>query len=76
VDWYGVFVPIKMPLASVEKLNGSLQKALKTDEVRAGLTKLCVEIEALPLGEFVRLEKSEFDRWDLVVRVSGFTPED
>jgi tripartite-type tricarboxylate transporter receptor subunit TctC len=76
VDWYGVFVPIKMPLASVEKLNGSLQKALKTDEVRAGLTKLCVEIEALPLGEFARLEKSEFDRWDLVVRVSGFTPED
>ena len=38
VDWYGVFVPTKMPLASVGKLNKQIQEALKTNEVRAGLT--------------------------------------
>jgi tripartite-type tricarboxylate transporter receptor subunit TctC len=76
MDWYGVFVPVKMPLASVDKLNGSIQGVLERNEVRAGLAKLSVEIDAISLGEFARLEKSEFDRWASVVQASGFTPED
>jgi tripartite-type tricarboxylate transporter receptor subunit TctC len=76
VDWYGVFVPAKMPPASVGKLNSSIQEALKTNEVRAGLTKASVEIDAISLDEFARLEQSEFDRWASVVQTSGFTPED
>jgi tripartite-type tricarboxylate transporter receptor subunit TctC len=76
VDWYGVFVQAKMPLARVEKLNGSIQEALKTNDVRAGLTKLSVEIDAISLGAFTQLTKSEFDRWHSVVQASGFTPED
>jgi tripartite-type tricarboxylate transporter receptor subunit TctC len=76
VDWYGVFVPAKVPSAGVEKLNGSIQNALKVDQVRAGLAKLSVEIEAISMGAFAQLMKSEFDRWGSVVRTSGFTPTD
>ena len=76
VDWYGVFVPAKMPSGDVAKLNGSIQSALGKDDVRAGLTKLSVEIEAMSPDAFAKLMRSEFDRWGSVVQASGFTPTD
>jgi hypothetical protein len=36
---------------------------------------LSVEIDAISLGDFERLIKSEFERWRSVVQASGFTPE-
>jgi tripartite-type tricarboxylate transporter receptor subunit TctC len=76
VDWYGVFVPAKTPSATIAKLNGALQEALTTSDVRTSLTRLSVEIGAVQLGDFARLMKSEFDRWGSVVQASGFSPHD
>jgi tripartite-type tricarboxylate transporter receptor subunit TctC len=76
VDWWGVFVPVKTPAASVVKLNESIEQALKANEVKAGLTRLSVEIGAISLGDFARLIKADFERWGSVVQASGFVPED
>ena len=76
VEWWGIFVPAKTPTESVERLNNSIQEALKANEVKAGLTRLSLEIDATSLGDFARLIKSDFDRWGSVVQASGFAPED
>jgi tripartite-type tricarboxylate transporter receptor subunit TctC len=76
VDWWGVFLPAKASPEIVDKLNDSIQKALKTDEVRTGLSKFSIEVDTIELDGFARLMKTEFDRWGSAVRASGFTPED
>jgi tripartite-type tricarboxylate transporter receptor subunit TctC len=76
VDLWGVFVPAKTPAESVEKLNNSIHEALKSDEVKAGLTRLSAEVSAIPLGDFARLMKSDFERWGSIVKASGFTALD
>jgi tripartite-type tricarboxylate transporter receptor subunit TctC len=76
VDRWGVFVPARTPADRVEMLNTSIAQALKTNEVKAGLTNLSIEISAVALGDFARLMKSDFERWRTVVQASGFTPQD
>jgi tripartite-type tricarboxylate transporter receptor subunit TctC len=76
VDLWGVFVPAKTPMESVEKLNNSIQEALRTDEVQAGFARLSIESSAISLSNFTRLLKSDFERWGSIVQASGFTPLD
>jgi tripartite-type tricarboxylate transporter receptor subunit TctC len=76
VDLWGVFLPAKTPTEIVERLNKSIQDALKLDEVKVGLTRLSIEISAISLGDFARLMKSDFEHWRAIVRDSGFTPQD
>ena len=62
LTWYGFFVPAKTPANIVEKLNGAIQAALRTDEVRSGMAKLAVELDAIAMGDFARLIASESER--------------
>ncbi|WP_249159477.1 tripartite tricarboxylate transporter substrate-binding protein [Bradyrhizobium tropiciagri] len=45
LTWFGVFVPAKTPAPAVERLNGSIQQALRTDEVKSGMARLSVEVD-------------------------------
>ena len=76
LTWYGFFLPARTPTNVVEKLSGAVQQALRTDEVRSGMTKLAVEIDAIPLGNFTQLIVSESRRWRAIVQATGFTPAD
>jgi tripartite-type tricarboxylate transporter receptor subunit TctC len=76
VTWYGFFVPAKTPPYVVERLNGAIQQALRMDEVKSGMTKLAVEIDAVSMGDFAKLIASESDRWKEIVRATGFTQID
>jgi tripartite-type tricarboxylate transporter receptor subunit TctC len=76
LTWYGFFVPAKTPANIVERLNSAVQTALRTDEVRSGMAKLGVEIDAIAMDEFARLIASESERWKGIVRTTGFTPRD
>jgi tripartite-type tricarboxylate transporter receptor subunit TctC len=76
MDLWGVFVPARTPAETVEKLNNSIQGALRSNEVKSGLGRLSIEVSAISLGDFARLVKSDFDRWGSVVQASGFTPLD
>ncbi|MDI4234584.1 tripartite tricarboxylate transporter substrate-binding protein [Bradyrhizobium sp. Arg237L] len=74
LTWYGFFVPAKTPANIVERLNSSIQAALRIDEVRSGMAKLAVEPDAIAMGDFARLITSESERWKAIVQATGFTP--
>ncbi len=76
VEWFGVWVPAKTPAEIVSKLNNVIREALKTDNVKTGLAKMSIDVAQASPSEFARLIKSDFDRWEPIVRASGFTPED
>jgi tripartite-type tricarboxylate transporter receptor subunit TctC len=76
VDLWGVFVPTKTPAESVERLNNSIEQALKLNEVKAGFMRLSIETSAISLGDFARLIKSDLEQWGSIVQASGFTPQD
>jgi tripartite-type tricarboxylate transporter receptor subunit TctC len=76
VDWRGIFVPANTPAKGIGNLNEAIQQALEANEVKAGLKRLSVEVDAISQVDFARLMKSEFKRWHSVVLASGFTPKD
>jgi tripartite-type tricarboxylate transporter receptor subunit TctC len=76
LTWYGFFVPAKTPASIVARLNGAVQMALRSDEVKSGMTKLGVEMDAIAMDEFSRLIASESERWKGIVRTTGFIPRD
>jgi tripartite-type tricarboxylate transporter receptor subunit TctC len=76
LTWFGIFLPAKTPGPVVEKLNSSIQRALRTDEVKSGLAKLSVEVDATAMADFARLLASEAERWKAIVQATGFAPTD
>lgn len=76
VTWFGFFVPVKTPPDIIEGLNGSIQAALRTSEIASGLAKLSVEIDSISMGDFAQLLASESARWEGIVQVTGFSPND
>ena len=76
LTWFGIFVPAKTPPSVVEKLNAAIQAALRTDEVKSGMAKLAVELDAISLGDFARLLASQSERWKAIVQATGFVPTD
>ncbi|MBV9559096.1 MAG: hypothetical protein JOY90_01330 [Bradyrhizobium sp.] len=74
-DWFGIFVPARMPAEAVKTLNTTIRAALKTDDVKAGLAKMFLDPAGEPSEDFARLVKSEFDRWGPIVEASGFRAE-
>ncbi|MGX1107296.1 MULTISPECIES: tripartite tricarboxylate transporter substrate-binding protein [Bradyrhizobium] len=74
VTWFGIFLPAKTPAAVVAQLNSAIQASLRTDEVKSGMAKLSVDVDAIAMNDFARLLVTESDRWKGIVRATGFTP--
>jgi tripartite-type tricarboxylate transporter receptor subunit TctC len=75
-EWFGVFVPTNTPAEMITPLNGAIRAVVNTDAFKTALAKLAIDPVAETPGEFAQLVRSDFDRWEPIVRVSGFTPED
>jgi tripartite-type tricarboxylate transporter receptor subunit TctC len=76
VERFGIFLPASSSSETVERLANSITTALGANEVKAGLTRLSVEIDVILHGDFARLIKSDFDRWASIVQASGFVAVD
>jgi tripartite-type tricarboxylate transporter receptor subunit TctC len=76
LTWFGFFVPAKTAADIVQRLNSAIQDALRTDEVKSGMAKLSIEIDAISMDNFAQLIASESERWKAIVRATGFTPTD
>ena len=68
-------MPAKTPIETVKTLNTAIRAALKTSDVKAGMTKLSLEPSGETQEEFARRVRSEFDRWGPIVEASGFRAE-
>lgn len=75
-DWFGAFVSAKTPAPVIAKIQNALRDALSTKEVSEGFAKLGLGTSFVPSAEFAVRIKEETDRWAVIVKETGFTPED
>jgi tripartite-type tricarboxylate transporter receptor subunit TctC len=73
--WGGILAPAGTPKEVVAKLNGSINAALKTDDVRERLTGAGIEIQGGTPEQFAAVIKTELDKWGRVVKEAGIQPE-
>ncbi|MGY4479543.1 tripartite-type tricarboxylate transporter receptor subunit TctC [Bradyrhizobium sp. USDA 3364] len=74
LTWFGIFLPASTPPAIVAQLNNAIQASLRTDEVKSGMAKLSVDVDAIAMNDFARLLATESARWKAIVEATGFTP--
>jgi tripartite-type tricarboxylate transporter receptor subunit TctC len=73
--WYGIYAPAKTPAEVVVQLNRAVVEAVHADEFSKRLTPLGVQPTGTSPEEFSRIQKSDSELWEPVVKASGFKPE-
>ncbi|MGH8701217.1 MAG: Bug family tripartite tricarboxylate transporter substrate binding protein [Burkholderiales bacterium] len=69
--WVGCFVPKGTPKPIVDKLNEELRKALADPGVASRLSAQTLDPMPMTPGEFATRLKSDYDKYEKVVRISG-----
>ena len=57
-------------------LNEVIRAVVSADDFKAGLARLSVDALSSTPIEFAQLIKSDLDRWEPIVKASGFSPEE
>jgi len=70
-SWMGTFVPAGTPKPIVDKLNAELKNAVADRDVASKLSALTLDPMHMSIEEFAQLLKSEYDKYEHVVRLSG-----
>jgi len=74
-SWMGTFAPAGTPKPIVEKLNAELKKAVADREVASKLSALTLDPMHLSVDEFAALLKSEYVKYERIVKLSGASIE-
>jgi tripartite-type tricarboxylate transporter receptor subunit TctC len=67
-EWNGVFVPHATPPAIVQKLNGTLNAALKTPEVQQRFQQLNIDSRPNTAEEFKAFVAEQTEKWAKIVK--------
>jgi tripartite-type tricarboxylate transporter receptor subunit TctC len=70
-DWAGILVKAGTPPTAIARLNEAINKALKTDKVRAALAKLGTDPGGGTPEAFGALVRSETAHWSKVIKDAG-----
>jgi len=73
--WGGILAPAGTPKDVVAKLNGSINAALKMEDVRSRLTSAGIEIQGGTPEQFGAVIRNEIDKWGRIVKEAGIQPE-
>ena len=71
LTYYGVLAPAGTPKEIVDRLNVEINAILKSDDMRARLTKLAAEPGTGSPEDFRRFMEAELKRYGEIVRISG-----
>ena len=71
VDWYGVAVPAGTPRETINRINASVVRALKSPEVIKRIQDAGQTPSPCTPEEFSALIKTEYERWGRIVRATG-----
>lgn len=71
VSWMGAFAPAGTPRAIVQRINDELKKAVADPAVAANLNSQSLDPMHSSIEEFARLLKSDYDKYEHVVKISG-----
>jgi tripartite-type tricarboxylate transporter receptor subunit TctC len=63
VQWYGIVGPANLPAPVVERLNGEINKALATPELRARLAGEALDPMPMSPAEFGRYMQDDIAKW-------------
>jgi tripartite-type tricarboxylate transporter receptor subunit TctC len=69
--WIGALGPARMPKAVVDKLNADMHKVLRMPDVAEKLSGQTLYPMFMTPEEFARRLKSDYDKYEKVIRVSG-----
>jgi tripartite-type tricarboxylate transporter receptor subunit TctC len=75
-EWFGFVAPAKTPPEIVDKLAAAIEEAGKDPEISRRLADLSFEPVIMKTKEFDALLKSELNRWQSIVKASGFQLEE
>lgn len=70
-SWIGLLAPAALPRAELDKINAALQKVLAEPAVQERLARLGVESKPMPVDEFQKLLRADWDNAGAIVRASG-----
>lgn len=70
-SWMGSFAPAGTPKAIVDRLNAELKKAVADPAVSANLSAQTLDPMHMTPEEFAKVLKSDFDKYEHIVKVSG-----
>ena len=70
-SWFAVFVPAGTPKPIVDKLNAELKKAVADPDVASKLSAQTLDPMHMTPEEFAKTLKSDYDRLERVVKLSG-----
>lgn len=73
--WGGILAPAGTPKDVVAKLNGSINAALRMDDVRARLSGAGIEIQGGTPEAFGAVIRAEVEKWGRIVKQAGIQPE-
>ena len=71
ISWMGTFVPAGTPKPLVDRLNAELKKAVADPGVASNLSSQSLDPMYTSPEEFTKLLKSEYDKYEQVVKLSG-----
>jgi tripartite-type tricarboxylate transporter receptor subunit TctC len=74
-SWNGLLVPAGTPLPIVQKLNTSINEAVRASDVRQRLESQGLQIVASTPEQFGQFIKAEIAKWGRVVRAAGIKAE-
>lgn len=72
VAWFGLFAPAGVPKATLDKLNGALQAALKQPDVVEKLDKLGLTAAPGSADEMTHRLAADKAAWNPIIKTSGF----
>ncbi len=72
IDWYGLFVPAKTPVAVIDKLRQATHAAMKEPAFGEALTQMGFDTYTLSSTELAARIKSETEYWGPIAKSSGF----
>jgi len=75
IQWYGIVAPAGTPPVIVERLNGEINRALATPQLKARLDVEGAEAAPETPAAFGALVASEIARWKPVIERAGMRPE-
>jgi tripartite-type tricarboxylate transporter receptor subunit TctC len=71
--WQGIFAPRGTPTEIVDKLNGEINKVLKSEEIAKKFADLGADIHIMSVDEFKTFVKTESDKYVGVIKETGVT---
>ena len=70
-SWFGTFVPTGTPRPIIDRLNSEIKQAVSDKTVAAALGAQALDPMYMTPEDFARMIKSEYDRYEGVVKASG-----